>query len=546
MTTPGPTNTNYIPLIEPFIDVCRDFSAIPDGLTDCSTAINNAITAAIARFGAGTILFPPGTYLCKSTITLASQVHLKGSGIEATIIKLANGVNADLMGANTNLINLSATSGAGSTGGIYNWSVQDMTLDGNKAGQSGGTSYCLRQYGFGFIIHNVRMRNGYSGGVLSDWNGGSGGTVDGMEAQVTNLKIHDCNGIGLQWGGPHDSQFSNVLVFGSGSTNFHIAPNATAMIFSNCHGFSPGAGVSACSFLIEGGYGQYSNCVSEGSDAVNTVILTGDVEWVGSHVFGIVGNAGLQKGGLQLGQQAGQTPFAGSLNQSVGVSTAVVASGCFIVGNFNMNNLWSVNFANETNNFVQVVAYNTAGSCMIGTPSVQTHFEVLQNGLIPDGTFAKGGGICRAVKSNQAWRLTDRTDDVVNVNTNTKRLELPNATLLRLYSDNYGNRTVEIGGGTVALLQSASAAVTANNGTITTAGVGVARVNPGADITGVILQAGTLAGQQCWVVNESSHSVTFAASGTSHVADGTSDAIAALTGRLFVWNGSVSLWYKAA
>src|SRR5262249_33422711 len=154
-------------------------------------------------------------------------------------------------------------------------------------------SYCLRQYGFGFILLNVRMRNGYSGGILSDWNGGGNSGIDSMEAQLVNVKIHDCNGIGFEWGGPHDSHFVNVLVYSSGSTNFHIGPNATAMLFLNCHGFSPGQGVSACSFLIEGGYGQYLNCVAEGSDTCNTVILTGDIQWI-SHIFGIVGNPTLQ------------------------------------------------------------------------------------------------------------------------------------------------------------------------------------------------------------------------------------------------------------
>jgi hypothetical protein len=37
-----------------------------------------------------------------------------------------------------------------------------------------------------------------------------------------------------------------------------------------------------------------------------------------------------------------------------------------------------------------------------------------------------------------------------------------------------------------------------------------------------------------------------AASVTSNVADGVSDVIATLTGRLFIWNSSTNLWYRAA
>ena len=94
--------------------------------------------------------------------------------------------------------------------------------------------------------------------------------------------------------------------------------------------------------------------------------------------------------------------------------------------------------------------------------------------------------------------------------------------------------------------QTAAAQVLATNGTITTNGPEVQRVAPTAAVTGVILQAGTVAGQRCTVVNESAFSVTFAAAGTSGVADGTSDVIAATTARSFVWDSGTSLWYRVA
>ncbi len=544
MTTPGPLNANYNSLVEPFIDVCRDMGALPDGVTDCSAAINNAINAASTRFGAGTVYFPPGTYLCKSTITLKSQVHLRGSGIEATIIKLANGVNVDLMSADTNLINLAAASGASDTGGIYNWSLIDLTLDGNRANQSSGTSYCLRFYGFGFIIHDVRVRNGYSGGVLSDWNGGGTSGIDSMEAQISNVKIHDCNGIGLEMGGPHDSQFSNVVVYNSGRHNIHIAPNATAIVMTNCHSWGPALGNSSVSFLIEGGYGQYANCVAEGSDTCNVVLLGSEIIWSGGHIFG-AGTFSVT--GIQFGQQAGNTPYNGSLNQAAGVTTAVACSGCRVSSIFSHNEgangaLW---FANDGgNNLIDGCFFQTGGLILTGTLDPRTVMLTSTNGLTADGTIGKGG-ICKwPIKANQALLVTDRTDDVFNVNTNAKRVELVNGTLLRLYSDaGYTNRTVEISGGTVSLLQSTSAAVIANGNTITTSGVGIARVNPGANVTGIILQAGTLSGQQVWVVNESAFTVTFAAA-NSNVADGNTSAIAANTARLLVWDGGVSLWFR--
>ena len=88
--------------------------------------------------------------------------------------------------------------------------------------------------------------------------------------------------------------------------------------------------------------------------------------------------------------------------------------------------------------------------------------------------------------------------------------------------------------------QSASAPAIANNGTINTAGVRSARVNPGAAVTGIILQAGTQPGQEITVVNEAAaaNSVTFAAVGTSNVADGVSSVIAGLNARRFIWDSA--------
>ena len=96
--------------------------------------------------------------------------------------------------------------------------------------------------------------------------------------------------------------------------------------------------------------------------------------------------------------------------------------------------------------------------------------------------------------------------------------------------------------------QSSTAPAVATSGTITTSGVTSARVSPSGAVTGVILQAGTFAAQEVIVVNEAvgANTVTFAASGTSNVADGTSDVIAGLTARKFVWDTGTSLWYRAS
>lgn len=106
-----------------------------------------------------------------------------------------------------------------------------------------------------------------------------------------------------------------------------------------------------------------------------------------------------------------------------------------------------------------------------------------------------------------------------------------------------GNLTVNgtLGGG-----QSSSAATIASSGTITTSGVRVARTTVAGAVTAVILQTGSVAGQELTVVNENttgSNTITMAASGTSNVADGTSTVISGLRCAKFVWDSGTSLWY---
>jgi hypothetical protein len=65
--------------------------------------------------------------------------------------------------------------------------------------------------------------------------------------------------------------------------------------------------------------------------------------------------------------------------------------------------------------------------------------------------------------------------------------------------------------------------------------------NGGSSFTGLILAAGSYVGQRLILINEGSGSLTFASSGTSGVANGTSCVIAGNTAEEFLWANS--LWY---
>jgi hypothetical protein len=65
-----------------------------------------------------------------------------------------------------------------------------------------------------------------------------------------------------------------------------------------------------------------------------------------------------------------------------------------------------------------------------------------------------------------------------------------------------------------------------------------------ADKTGVILTPGTADGQTINIINTSANSITFAAVGTSNVADGVLAVIPALRAMIFTWVTATSRWYR--
>lgn len=65
-----------------------------------------------------------------------------------------------------------------------------------------------------------------------------------------------------------------------------------------------------------------------------------------------------------------------------------------------------------------------------------------------------------------------------------------------------------------------------------------------ADKTGVILTAGTADGQTINIINTSANTITFAAAGTSNVADGLAAIIPALRAMIFTWVAATSRWYR--
>ena len=100
-----------------------------------------------------------------------------------------------------------------------------------------------------------------------------------------------------------------------------------------------------------------------------------------------------------------------------------------------------------------------------------------------------------------------------------------------------------------SLVQAPASAQALSNSTAITVNTAYALIplTASAAVTGITMPtSGLQSGQTVTLLNQSAYSITFAASGTSNVADGTSDVIPVSTAVTYVWNGNTSLWYRHA
>lgn len=292
----------------------KSYGALGDGSTDDFTAISAAV--ADAQAAGGVVFFPAGTYITSQTITVYSNVIYQGAGYGATTIKLKNSSNVDLFKTDQ----FAALDGVGGAASPRRFVIRDLTLDGNGANQTSG--YTLSTYGYDFTVENVQITGGKTGG----WRGRYitfSGDQSGREARVRGVKIKNNAGIQLDWQGPSDSQFSDLIVFldstftGAaypvGSKGVYVnTTNAGGAQFNNLHvwGFHEEAlHMAATTFVYNG--------VVEGGK-VNVWIDSSKCQYHG-RIFGTNGTG--PAAGTEVGLRIGTSPsgFQGEYNCTIGV-----------------------------------------------------------------------------------------------------------------------------------------------------------------------------------------------------------------------------------
>ena len=186
---------------------------ITSGVTDAKAAMQAAIDA-VAAAGGGVVRLSAKTYLISDSIILKSRVSLQGAGRGATVIKLANGVNKDVV----TLENAYSLFGTNDSGGAIKWGLRDLTLDGNRLNQSPAdpdTCNGLAYYGTDYLVENVDIINVKGHGIRSEWYQ-YGETSGGLESEFINVSIDICGRNGWWCRGPHDHHSNHLVVIDAG------------------------------------------------------------------------------------------------------------------------------------------------------------------------------------------------------------------------------------------------------------------------------------------------------------------------------------------
>ncbi|MEN3308653.1 MAG: hypothetical protein V7603_4855, partial [Micromonosporaceae bacterium] len=252
-----------------------------------------------ARGGGGVVLLPPGTYLT-GRLTLYSRVHLRGSGGDATILRLKPGANSAII-ESEGFVDRTGTRAAS---GITMFSVRDLTLDGNKSRNPKG-GYGMRIYGYGYELTEIIAFNCRNDGIFSEW--GPTGALPfpshQMEARLTSVRSHDNEGHGINFSGPHDSMFLNCVASENLAAGFRLAADGSGTSMVNCHAWGIKQNIS---FDIAALGVGCMNCYADINGGVGVRISRNDCRWVGGLVLG----AGLGQSSQEIGVQLVPGPSA--------------------------------------------------------------------------------------------------------------------------------------------------------------------------------------------------------------------------------------------
>ncbi len=196
---------------KPVYDV-KSYGATGDGTTNDTAAFTAAYNAAVAA-GGGIIFVPPGTYRAKATVD--TKVSLQGAGIDISTIKLPDGANDHVV----QVPNFAALIAGNSTTSPNNFSIRDITIDGNKANQSAGDYYGIAVYARVFILDCFKVQNTAGSNLFTQWSTSGPDPGGGLGTWISNGWLHYADRHSWVCKGVHDLQAANLeIIKNSGNT----------------------------------------------------------------------------------------------------------------------------------------------------------------------------------------------------------------------------------------------------------------------------------------------------------------------------------------
>ncbi len=209
----------------------KDYGAEVDGITNDTVAIQAAIDACAAARG-GVVYIPAGITMV-SGLTLKSFVWIRGAGMRAMIVKLING-------SNTHVIKNYVSSNGIEANAMY-CGVLDLMIDGNKSGQTGGTSHGIFfntnpqftqatndiDFDSHNVVQNVRIANCQNDGFNEQGR---------SETRLYNVISQNNNGNGFM--PSFDSYLTMCSAGGSGLRGFNLTHSN--IMLSACKAFGSG------------------------------------------------------------------------------------------------------------------------------------------------------------------------------------------------------------------------------------------------------------------------------------------------------------------
>src|SRR5436309_13041214 len=138
--TPGAPSVSGPGTVDAVYNV-RDQGAVGDGAADDTGALIGTIERVPAS--GGLVYLPRGTYRVTSPIAIArTNVWVFGSGPDATVIRLGDGVNADVLTIRASVSTAS-----------------NLTIDGNKAHNASGVGTLVHATASSAMLENLTVRH---------------------------------------------------------------------------------------------------------------------------------------------------------------------------------------------------------------------------------------------------------------------------------------------------------------------------------------------------------------------------------------------------